>query len=123
MKKNITLILIVVFILALNYPVRGWDDETLFTSGNATYSIMKPNVMILMDTSGSMNNLVFHPDYNSETNYTDPAGDYISRWYEYKIEQYNAQTYYDPHTDTLRSFGKGFFFGRRYTNDHAYECT
>lgn len=122
MKKNLTLILLVVFILALNYPVRGWDDEVLFTSGSVTYSIMKPNVLIMMDNSGSMNNLIYHNDYDYTHAYTD-LDDQISRWSEYAVSEFNAQTYYDPHSGTYKSFSKGFWFGNRGTTYHTYPCT
>jgi type IV pilus assembly protein PilY1 len=65
MKK---LILISVFILSFCFLINAWEDEVLFTGG--TYSILKPNVLIMMDNSGSMNSIIFHPDYNNSITYS-----------------------------------------------------
>jgi type IV pilus assembly protein PilY1 len=53
--------------------MNAWNDETLFSGGS--YSILKPNVMILMDNSGSMNNVIFHPDFNPGLTYGDNWSD------------------------------------------------
>jgi len=64
MKK---IILISVVLLSFCFLINAWEDEVLFTGG--TYSILKPNVLIMMDNSGSMNTIIFHPDYNNSINY------------------------------------------------------
>jgi type IV pilus assembly protein PilY1 len=65
MKK---IILILFVILSFCFLINAWEDEVLFTGG--TYSILKPNVLIMMDNSGSMNTIIFHPDYNNSTTYS-----------------------------------------------------
>ncbi len=62
--------------MSLCFIINAWEDEVLFTGG--TYSILKPNVLIMMDNSGSMNNVIFHPEYNHSTIYSGSFayGDY-----------------------------------------------
>jgi type IV pilus assembly protein PilY1 len=45
-------------------PVRAQDDTDLFTVA------VPPNVLLLMDNSGSMNNIVWHPDFDPNANYS-----------------------------------------------------
>lgn len=48
----------VVLALSSVFLLRAWDDEQLFTS---TSTSQKPFVMVLMDTSASMNQVVYYP--------------------------------------------------------------
>jgi len=57
MTKKIILILA---ILSLVFLLRAWDDEELFKN---TSTRLKPNVVILMDSSRSMNGIIFYPKY------------------------------------------------------------
>lgn len=56
MKRYISIIILTLFILSPS--LFAWDDEELF------YTKVKPNIMILFDNSGSMNTIIFHPDYS-----------------------------------------------------------
>ncbi len=81
MTKKILLILIS-FILITNF-LNAWDDEELF------YTKVKPNIMILFDNSGSMNTIIFHPDYSigdGHGSFGDNPGNrsytrWFARWY------------------------------------------
>jgi len=64
---------ILVFILCLTFlflSLSAWEDEELFYQG------VKPNIMILFDNSGSMNMIIFHPDYSPG----DGHGSFYSSW-------------------------------------------
>ena len=124
MKKKIPILILIGFILMISAQLNGWFDEDLFSSGSDTSDILKPNILIMMDNSGSMNNLIYHPDYDSSISYTNPAGDGIESYGEYKIELYNAQTYYCPlEGEGWKSFDKGYYFGNRGTTYHTYKAT
>jgi len=83
MKKIIILSFLV---LALTFSLPGWDDEELF------YNSVKPNILFLLDSSGSMRNAIYHPDYEPGTGtgtcanapdgmYSDwPETKYLARW-------------------------------------------
>ena len=62
------------------------DDLFLFTSSVA------PNVLIQLDNSGSMNHIVWHPDF-------DPDGSYDCNYY-------GSGTYYLSQTKTLTRCGR-----------------
>lgn len=51
-------IIFILTILSLVFLLRAWDDEQLFTSASSS---QRPFIMILMDTSSSMNETVFYP--------------------------------------------------------------
>ncbi len=79
MKKNkrmINLIIIVGLLILFVFSNNLFsDDVDLFTAK------VKPNVMFLMDNSGSMNTVIFHPHYNIKTDYygtVDDAPYYVS---------------------------------------------
>lgn len=44
-------------LVVMALPLSAWKDEELF------YTSVAPNIVVLMDTSGSMRNVIFHPDY------------------------------------------------------------
>ena len=67
--KKLFLLLAVLATTVLGYSqTRLTDDRELFigVSGN---SLIAPNVMILMDNSGSMETAIYHPAYDMNTNY------------------------------------------------------
>jgi type IV pilus assembly protein PilY1 len=66
MKKNNLRLALIALALAV-LPIgsaRGEDDTALFSVSVA------PNVMIMIDNSGSMNELVWHPDFNPAATYS-----------------------------------------------------
>ncbi len=56
MKKTLLFIFTITLIVTPLF-LNAWDDEELF------YTKVKPNIMILFDNSGSMNTIIFHPEY------------------------------------------------------------
>lgn len=56
-KPYIRAALCLPLLLTLILPLSAWKDEELF------YTSVAPNIVVLMDTSGSMRNVIFHPDY------------------------------------------------------------
>ena len=67
--KKLFLVLAVLATTVLGYAqTRLTDDRELFigVTGN---SLIAPNVMILMDNSGSMETAIYHPAYDMNTNY------------------------------------------------------
>lgn len=65
MKKQIRLVLCALAVAALlPSSARSEDDTSLFSVSVA------PNVMIMIDNSGSMNELVWHPDFNPALTYS-----------------------------------------------------
>lgn len=54
-RSAIALAIAAMFLLS---PSAGADDTTLFSA------VVPPNVLLMVDNSGSMSNLVWHPDYN-----------------------------------------------------------
>lgn len=59
MNKRNFAILVVILVLALATPRLGGDDKELFMGFSS--GLVKPNVVILADTSGSMNTLMQYP--------------------------------------------------------------
>ena len=118
MKRLILLFVIMISFGILN--LNAWDDEILLSSTSAD---VKPNIMILMDNSGSMNTLIFHPDYDPNHYYTNPSD---GIWYgeNYKVEYYRRGTYYDYHTGRYKSFDAGYYLGKMWDNtySHLYKC-
>lgn len=86
MKK---LVFISIPILIFTLVLGAWEDEELF------FTQIKPNIMILFDSSISMNTIIFHPDYvpNGGTGNFDRADTsrtstmWMARWY------YNGNSY------------------------------
>ncbi|MCP5049938.1 MAG: hypothetical protein GY940_22415 [bacterium] len=63
-KKHINinglLVILALFIFGFGFDIRP-DDKELFIGGGGSGVEIKPNVMILMDSSGSMNGIIFYP--------------------------------------------------------------
>lgn len=79
--------------------MNAWNDEVLFSGG--TYTILKPNVMILMDNSGSMNTTIFPPSFDQYNTYDGPDCDFITSsrtYYAYR----SGSIYYLRNNDTFR---------------------
>ncbi len=112
MKK---LILTSIIILFICFSMNAWNDEALFSGG--TYTILKPNVMILMDNSGSMNNVIFHPDFNPGLIYNDNWGDTG----QYTLAETKNYTY-NGHTAKLLG-GDGIRHMGNYLNWIFYHAT
>lgn len=75
MKKYFKLSIICVIVLFFTVGIQS-DDKELFEIDTANLiSIVKPNIMILGDTSGSMNTIIAHPDYDPFVNYTGTVSD------------------------------------------------
>jgi len=124
MKKKILILFLIGFILMISSQLYGWFDESLFNSGSSTFSVMKPNILIMMDNSGSMNTLIYHPDYDPANSYTDPADDVISKYSQYTIEYFKKGTYYDPHLGYSRYFPVSqFYLTRQYSGAPYYPLT
>jgi len=58
-KRYVRYGLVLLFIVSMGFYIRS-DDQELFL-GKSSVNQVKPNVMILMDSSGSMNNVIFYP--------------------------------------------------------------
>ena len=121
MKRKRKIIKVAVFIL---FAVIIFTTNQLFSDDIDLFTAkVKPNVMVLMDNSGSMNTLIFHPDYDPNHYYTDPSD---GIWYDstYKVEYYRAGKYYDYHTKQYKYFAAGYYLGLmwNYTYSHLYKC-
>ncbi len=64
MKK---LVIISLLLLSTLFVLRSWDDEAIFTSIKRGE---KPNVVVLFDNSGSMNEIIYHPAYVQNNTYS-----------------------------------------------------
>lgn len=60
MKTYIKLILIAVMVSIFGFFLRP-DDKELFMGSSAASALVKPNIMIVMDSSSSMNTVIFYP--------------------------------------------------------------
>ncbi len=78
-KRILILIFILIMFTSLSSVLNAWDDEELF------YTKVKPNIMILFDNSGSMNTIIFHPDYSIGDGHgtfgSNPGNRSSSRWF------------------------------------------
>ncbi|MEN8221945.1 MAG: PilC/PilY family type IV pilus protein [Acidobacteriota bacterium] len=128
MKKRIFIILVIGIFSMISTQLNGWFDEAMFNSGSTSYSVMKPNILIMMDNSGSMNNLIYHPDYDQNFTYSGVAGDLINDnlpyKYEYEIVYLKKGTYYDPFILNYRYYpDSNFYLVRRGTTQPMYVAT
>jgi type IV pilus assembly protein PilY1 len=106
------LFVLVLLLLPLAGPLYG-DDTALFT----TY--VNPNVLIIMDNSGSMNSAIYHSDYNPLATYVggySNSTDYYTYYYTYLTisTTRNGRTaglYYGPGDD-----GNGVRYSGNYLN-------
>jgi hypothetical protein len=60
MKKYLKFIIMVFIVMMWGLHIQA-DDKELFMGFNVDTSVIKPNVIILMDSSGSMNEVIFYP--------------------------------------------------------------
>ncbi len=67
--KTKRIILALAALSGLVLLLNAWDDEQVIASGVSSV-ILKPNIMFLLDNSGSMNETIFHPDYDEFTTYS-----------------------------------------------------
>ncbi len=65
-KKYFFFILALIVLAGPAWAQRLTDDRELFMGVTGTNKI-KPNLMVLMDNSGSMQTVIFHPSYNPNT--------------------------------------------------------
>ena len=79
------------------------DDSVLFST------IMPPNVVLIMDNSGSMNNVVWHPAY--DPNATPTCG-YWSNTRDYSVTESSSDTFPSGSTDTSFRAGTYNIYGR-----------
>ena len=100
--------LLLVFILLLIYkPGICWDDEVLFSS-SGSYSVLKPNIMILLSNNRTMNSLVYHSDFVPGKHYSDYVEGIVPERY-HRIVEFKSGDYYDRQTGTTHKFDKGHF--------------
>ena len=62
MKKNKKMILFLAISALIALGLQAWDDEKLFTT--IVGGKGKSNVVFVQDTSGSMREIIYHPDFN-----------------------------------------------------------
>ena len=93
MKKTLLLIITISFFIAPLF-LNAWDDEELF------YTKVKPNIMVLFDNSGSMNTIIFHPEYAIGDGHgsigSSPGNRTYTRWFArfyYNGNSYTHNTY------------------------------
>ncbi len=90
MKKSFPIALFII-LLVLITPLHSWDDFVLLTSAAAQ---LKPNIMFMLDNSGSMNTVILPTFYDPHHTYTGPGCDFI-----------------DPSTTyIIKKFGNSYFF-------------
>ncbi len=88
MKKFKKIALLVALVAAVYAGLQAWDDEKLFTT--TTGGAGKSNVIFVQDTSGSMREVVYHPDFNPNISLSLSGGSlptsldrtrWFMRWY------------------------------------------
>ena len=90
MKKEIFIVSIL-FLFLIVKPIFPWDDYALLTSVSPQ---LKPNLMFILDNSGSMNTVVFPPFYDPNHTYIGPGCDFINPLESYKIKKYYDHYYF-----------------------------
>jgi len=60
MKKTIKLLLMLSLLVAVGLQMES-DDKELFMGLNTGDNSVRPNVVIIMDSSGSMNTIIYYP--------------------------------------------------------------
>jgi type IV pilus assembly protein PilY1 len=109
------LFVLVLFLLSLAGPLYG-DDTSLFTVG------VSPNVLVILDNSGSMNLVIYHSNYNRSTTYSGIWDSSYEQYFLYNwtyttasyTNPYNGRTaslYYGPGDD-----GNGVRYSGNYLN-------
>lgn len=111
-----TIYLLLLTILLGLGDLYAWDDEELF------YVSVKPNIVIMMDTSGSMANVIFHPEFvpGTGTGSVSRIGvnfsysRWVARWYS------NGNSYiWDPESSTTNTTGVTAVAGNVYTTTNS----
>lgn len=72
MKNMKKIFLLALIVSGLFLALQGWNDEDLFTTVIRTGA--KPNVVFLQDNSGSMEQGIYHPDYDPNNMLTANIG-------------------------------------------------
>ncbi|MCU0285481.1 MAG: PilC/PilY family type IV pilus protein, partial [Acidobacteria bacterium] len=130
--KKITRFLIIVMILMIGMQVEP-DDKELFMGVNIGTTLVKANVMIMMDNSGSMNTIIFYPKagpdgitgnsddgYNPNTTYSGDVDGFTSSsnnvtqtgWHaRWIISSTSAQEYTTADLENYNNTGKNYWTG------------
>jgi type IV pilus assembly protein PilY1 len=101
------LILLTIILLMIYKPGISWDDQVLFSS-SGSYSILKPNIMILLSNNRTMNNLIYHKDFDPNTSYPDYIEGIVPERY-HRIVEFKAGSYYNRQTGVYEIFKKGHY--------------
>ena len=102
-----TLVIALAVLLGLAAPMSAQvDDQALFTTA------VPPNVVLMVDNSGSMNHVVWHPNFNPAT--TPPCN------YFRNGRQYNV---YGSHSDTYPNGGGDYTFRAGTYSISGTNCT
>ncbi len=99
--------LLIVILLMIYKPGISWDDEVLFSS-SGSYSILKPNIMILLSNNRTMNSLIYHSDFDPNKHYADYVEGIVPENY-HRIVEFKAGDYYDRQTNSVHKFDKGHY--------------
>lgn len=118
MNKRNFAILVVILVLALATPRLGGDDKELFMGINVSQNVVKPNVVILADTSGSMNNLIWYPK-NGVDGIAGTADDGYNPKIEYSgwLEGFNGEGEYHAPDQVTQWYGRWIHNGNAYQYD------
>lgn len=114
MKKCI-LPLLVTVLCTLALP--AWDDEQIFTSVTRRN---KPNLMVLMDNSGSMNEIIYYPKNGVDGIAAGEPGDTDGGGFNPRV-QYSTGYTFQNSNDVLTESGSTRWRGRMVTATYAYE--
>jgi len=112
-KRKVVILALLVFITVFMLQS---DDKELFMGENFGNALVKPNVIILMDSSGSMNTIVFYPKIGLdgiEGNADDGYDSYIN--YEGTMEGFDSGDIGYWSTDSTR------WYARWISGTNAYE--
>lgn len=131
---NVKALLLVMVIMIFGLNIRS-DDKELFMASNLGTERVRPNVVIVMDSSGSMNTIIFYPKdgldriagtaddgYDPLTNYSGSVDGFTSDtnylsstvWHARWIVNGNAEEYSDSNLEGID--GKNWWTGC-YAND------
>lgn len=142
-KQALKLMIVVLVLLVVGLKVES-DDKELFMGSAGATTIVKPNVMILMDNSGSMNTIIFYPKngpdgeagttddgYNPNTTYSgtvDGLSDdtmYLTEtlWYgRWKTSSTTAKKYSTSGLTNTLGDGKNFWTGCYAGSGTDFQC-
>lgn len=97
MKRTIIFGAVIMLAFA-SQPLRSWNDYNLLT---AVSSQLKPNIMFILDNSGSMNTVVFPPFYDPNQTYRGPGCDFIDPSETYKIKRFGNRYSFTTSNDEI----------------------